>query len=98
MQIIARRTLRQFWQRHTQAETPLRAWYMIVKAASWKGPADVKERFGNAVDFVADNRLIFDIDGNKFRLVVHVAYRFKRVLVKFVRTHKEYDAIDPEKV
>lgn len=98
MQIVARRTLRQFWQRHAQAETPLRVWYMIVKAASWRGPADVKEQFGNAVDFVADNRLIFDIGGNKFRLVVHVAYRFKRVLVKFVGTHKEYEAIDPEKV
>src|SRR5487761_972586 len=95
MQIIARRTLKRFWRRHAQAEKPLRAWYMMVKAASWKGPADVKEQFGNTVDFVADNRLIFDIGGNKFRLVVHVAYRFKRVLVKFIGTHKEYERIDP---
>lgn len=98
MQIIARRTLRQFWRHHAQAEKPLRAWYMVVKAAAWNGPADVKKQFGNTVDFVADNRLIFDIGGNRFRLVVHVAYRFKRVLVKFVGTHKAYDAIDPEKV
>ena len=54
--------------------------------------------FGASVDFVADNRLIFDIGGNKFRLVVHVAYRFKRVLIKFVGTHKAYDRIDPETV
>jgi mRNA interferase HigB len=47
---------------------------------------------------VADNRAIFNIGGNKFRLVVHVAYRFKRVLIKFVGTHKEYDSIDPEKI
>ncbi|HEY8874892.1 MAG TPA: type II toxin-antitoxin system HigB family toxin [Stellaceae bacterium] len=61
----------------------------------WAGPADVKEQFGTAVDFVADNRVIFDIGGNKYRLVVHVAYRFKRVLVKFVGTHAQYDKIDP---
>lgn len=98
MQIIARRTLKRFWHRHAGAEKPLRAWYMVVKAATWYGPADVKKQFGNAVDFVADSRLIFDIGGNKFRLVVHVAYRFKRVLIKFVGTHKEYDKIDPERV
>jgi len=98
MQIIARRVLRQFWQRHAQAEKPLRLWYMVVKAATWKAPADVKKQFGNTVDFVADNRAIFNISGNKFRLVVHVAYRFKRVLIKFVGTHKEYDSIDPKKV
>jgi mRNA interferase HigB len=71
---------------------------MVVKAAAWKGPAEVKKQFGNTVDFVADNRAIFNIGGNKFRLVVHVAYRFKRVLIKFVGTHKEYDSIDPEKI
>ena len=54
--------------------------------------------FGTVVDFVGDNRLIFDIAGNKFRLVVHVAYPYRRVLVKFVGTHKEYDRIDPETV
>ena len=55
----------------------------------------MKELFGTTVDFVHDNRLIFDIGGNKYRLVVHVAYGFNRVLIKFVGTHKEYDRIDP---
>lgn len=58
----------------------------------------MKAGFGNAVDFVADNRIIFDIGGNKYRLIVHASYRFQRVLVKFVGTHKEYDAIDAENV
>ena len=70
----------------------------MVDKANWDGPADVKQQFGSSVDFVADNRLIFDIAGNKFRLVVHVAYRFRRVLVKFVGTHAEYDRIDPKRV
>lgn len=95
MQVIALRTLRRFWERHPQAEMPLRTWYALASAGKWSGPADVKEQFGAAVDFVADNRLIFDIGGNKYRLIVHVAYRYKRVLVKFIGTHGEYERIDP---
>ena len=86
MQIIARRTLRQFWERHPNAEKPLRAWYGVVAGAAWATPADVKKMFGANVDFVADNRAIFDIGGNKFRLVVHITYGYQRVLVKFVGT------------
>lgn len=98
MQVVAKRTLRQFWERHPQAETPLRAWFAVASAARWSGPAEVERAFGAAVDFVGDNRLIFDIAGNRYRLVVHVAYRFRRVLIKFVGTHAEYDRIDPESV
>jgi mRNA interferase HigB len=94
MQIVAKRTLKLFWVRHPQAEIPLRNWYAVVDKAQWRGPADVKRMFGPTVDFVEDNRLVFDIAGNKYRLVVHVAYRFGRVLVKFIGTHKEYDRIE----
>ena len=97
MQVIAKRTLRLFWGRHPQAEAPLRAWFAIVNAADWTGPAGVKAQFRSA-DFVGDNRVIFDIGGNKYRLVAHVAYPFGRVLVKFVGTHAEYDKINPETV
>jgi mRNA interferase HigB len=98
VQIIAKRTLKLFWARHARAEGPLRAWHATVDKAQWKGPADVKAMFGHRIDFVGDNRIIFDIGGNKYRLVVHVAYGFKRVLIKFVGTHGEYDRIDPETV
>ena len=98
MQVIARRTLRVFWERHRQAENPLRAWYSMVAAAEWRSPQDVREMFGASVDFVGDNRVIFDIGGNKYRLVVHVSYTFRRVLIKFVGTHGKYDRIDPENV
>jgi mRNA interferase HigB len=98
MQIIARRTLKQFWAIHRGAEQPLRSWYTIVSHARWSGPADAKQMFGSNVDFIADNRLIFDIGGNKFRLVVHVAYPYSRVLIKFVGTHAEYDRINPETI
>ena len=95
MQVIALRTLKFFWEEHAEAEAPLRTWYAVVSRAAWAGPADVKEQFGAKVDFVADNRLIFDIGGNKFRLIVRVSYEYKAIQIKFVGSHAEYDRIDP---
>lgn len=94
MQIIARRTLKQFWLKHPQAEIPLRTWYAAVLHAQWSTPADVKSTFGTSVDFLHDNRLVFDIGGNKYRLIVRVSYEYQRVLIKFVGTHAQYDRID----
>jgi mRNA interferase HigB len=98
MQVIARRTLKRFWERHPQAERPIRVWFAVARKTRWRDPNEVKRQFGATVDFVGDNRLIFDLGGNKYRLVVHVSYEFGRVLVKFIGTHAEYDRIDPEKV
>jgi mRNA interferase HigB len=67
MQVIARRTLKQFWQRHPQAERPIRVWFAVVRKAQWRNPNDVKRQFGGTVDFVGDNRVIFDLGGNKYR-------------------------------
>jgi mRNA interferase HigB len=99
MQIIATRTLREFWEKYPRAKAPLASWHKIVAAAKWASPADVKSAFGKNVDFIGDNRIIFDIGGNKYRLVVRIAYGpFYRVLIKFVGTHKEYDRINAETV
>ena len=97
MRVLSKKTLRDFWDIHPQAAVPLALWYARVSAASWDGPADVRREFGSA-DFVAGNRIIFDIGGNKYRLVAYVAYRHKQVMIKFVGTHKQYDSIDPETV
>jgi len=98
MQIIALRTLRRFWDLHPEAETPIRNWHARAPKSVWEGPADIKAEFGTAVDFIADNRVIFNLGGNKYRLVVNVAYRYKRVLVKFAGTHADYNRIDPTNV
>lgn len=98
MQIVALRTLRQFWERHPQAETPIKVWYGIASKAEWTSPADIKKQFGPSVDFVGDNRVIFDLAGNKFRLVVHISYTYRRALVKFIGTHAEYDRINAETI
>jgi len=80
------------------AEGPIRAWFATVAKARWANPAEIKRQFGATVDFVADNRVIFDLGGNKYRLIVHISFEFGRVLVKFIGTHAEYDRIDPETV
>lgn len=98
MQVVALRTLRQFWERHAQSETPIKVWYSQVAKANWHSPADIKKQFGSTVDFIGDSRVIFDLSGNKYRLVIRVSYVFKRVLIKFVGTHAEYDKINAETV
>lgn len=95
MRIIARRALREFRVRHPDSEAPLKAWFAEAQTADWKNPQDVKRRYRHA-SFLADNRVVFNIGGNKYRLVVHVNYGFKIAYIKFVGTHAEYDRIDPE--
>ena len=94
MRIIARRTLREFWERHPDSEQPLKAWFAEAQAADWRNPQGIKSRYRHA-SFVADNRVIFNIGGNKYRLITHVNYDFRIVYIKFVGTHGEYDRIDP---
>ena len=97
MRIVGTRALRRCWEKHNQARKPLQAWHAIVEKAMWDGPQDIRNQFGSA-DFVANNRVIFNIGGNKFRLVALVAYGAKAVYVKFADTHAEYDKIDPATV
>ena len=73
------------------------AWYQEVKHAQWQNFAEVKALYGSA-DVVGGNRVIFDIGGNKYRLIVKVAYKIGALYVKFIGTHKEYDKIDPETI
>ena len=88
-------TLREFWGRpgRSDAEQPLRAWVSVVKAANWSRPTDIKAMFRSA-DMLGNERVVFNIGGNKYRLVAAVHYRGQRVFIRFVGTHAEYDRID----
>ena len=99
MRIIAVGTLRSFWSRPGcgDAEQPLKAWVHIVRAADWSKPTEVKRMFGSA-DILRGGRVVFDIGGNKYRLVAAIHYRGKRVYVRFIGTHKDYDKVDAESV
>jgi mRNA interferase HigB len=99
MRIIARRTLREFWEMpgHQDAEQPLRAWFHEVWRADWSNPAQVKAAYRSA-SIVGNDRIVFNIAGNKYRLVVKVNYLFRIVYIRFIGTHRAYDRINVEEV
>ncbi len=93
MRVISRRALREFWEKHVDAQEALQAWYADAQRASWRSPADIKREYQNA-SIVANNRVVFNIKGNSYRVVVAVQYQFGIVFVRFVGMHAEYDRID----
>ena len=97
MRIIAKRTLREFWERFPDAEESLLAWFREAEKADWATPAKVKEQYRNA-SIVGDNRVVFNIKGNDYRLVVKFNYKYRVGYVRFVGMHAEYDKINVEEV
>ena len=93
MRIISKKTLREFWQIHADAEQPLKAWHAKAKLAEWKTSNDIKNDY-RKTSFVANNRVIFNIKGNTYRLVVAINYDFGIIYIRFVGSHKDYDKID----
>lgn len=97
MRIIAKKTLREFWERQHDAEESLLAWYREVESEDWDTPAKVKAKYRSA-SIVGGNRVVFNIKGNDYRLVVKINYPYRVVYVRFVGTHAEYDEINVEEV
>jgi len=97
VRIIALKTLKLFWEKHPDAESPLRAWYTEAKKAAWKSPQDIKTEYRTA-SILGNNRVVFNIKGNTYRLVVAVRYDFQLVYIRFLGTHAEYDKIDAEEI
>ena len=95
MRVVSKRTLRECWARYPDAEQALQAWHAEAEAAAWASPADIKAQYRSA-SILKDSRVVFNICGNKYRLVVKISYKNGVVLIRFVGTHKEYDAINAE--
>lgn len=100
MRIIALSTLKAFWQdkpEYSDAKEPILAWHRNVLSADWQSPADVKQDFRHA-SILKDGRVVFNIAGNKYRLVVWINYAYKVVYVRFIGTHSQYDEIDVQTI
>jgi mRNA interferase HigB len=97
MRVISKKTLRDFWEREPAVKATLEAWYAEAKVAEWASPADVKARYATA-SILKDGRVVFNIGGNKYRLVVWINYDFRTIYIRFVGTHKEYDEIDAQTI
>ena len=97
MRIIAKRTLRAYWEKEPRAEQSLKSWHAVAAKADWSSPADVKSAYVRA-SIVGRDRIVFDIGGNRYRLVVRFDYTHRIGFVRFVGTHAEYDRIDASTV
>jgi len=93
MRVYTPSTLRAHWKRYADAEGPLRAWLADAEKTSWRSPQDIKADYASA-SILSDDRVVFNIKGNTYRLIVVVSYAYQVVLVKFFGTHAEYDKID----
>ena len=93
MRVISRKTLKDFWEKHADAEQPLKAWFHETKTAHWKSFKDIKTRYRSA-DVLPGNRVIFNLKGNTYRLVVLLHYNTGIVFIRFIGTHADYDKID----
>lgn len=93
MRIISITKLRDFWERHPDAEQPLKEWYVKTERASWKNLNDMRNVF-NSVDYVGNQHYVFNIKGNNYRLIVAIKFTPALVYIRFVGTHEEYDKID----
>ena len=93
MHIIAKSTLKAFWEKHNDAEVALKTWHKIVEKEHWKSAHDIKKLFGNA-SIVSNNRIVFNIKGNAHRLIVKFNFEKQWIFIRFVGTHAEYDKVD----
>jgi len=97
MRIIARKTLREYWERHPDVRSALQAWYADVNHAAWKSPSAIKRTYINA-SILPNNRVVFNIKGNQYRLVIAVQYQYGIVFIRFIGTHAEYNKIKADTI
>ena len=97
MRIVARAVLKRFWEKHQDPEQPLRAWFSEAKRATWQGPNEIKQQYKSA-SVVGGRRVVFDIAGNKYRLIASINYETQIVYIRFIGTHRQYDKIDAENI
>ncbi len=97
MRIIAKKILRQLWQKHPDCEQQLKAWFQETSKSKWVNPNEIKKEYPNA-SVLANNRIVFNIKGNSYRLIVRINYNYQMIWIRFIGTHAEYDKIDATKI
>jgi len=95
--VISKKTLVEYYEKHNETKSQLETWYHEVKNAKWKNPQEIKQKYAST-SIIGGNKVVFNIKGNKYRLVTKINYRMKIVYIKFIGTHKEYDKINVEEM
>ncbi|MBK9301248.1 MAG: type II toxin-antitoxin system HigB family toxin [Bacteroidetes bacterium] len=97
MRVIAKKILREFWIIHTDCEEQLKSWFQECSKAEWKNLNEVKAEYPSA-SILVDNRVVFNIKGNSYRLIVKINFDYQMIWIRFVGTHAEYDKINANKI
>ena len=97
MRIIAKKILRDFWEAHPDSEQQLKSWYQETANCEWTSPNQIKREYPSA-SFLVDNRVVFNIKGNHYRLIVKISYNYQMVWIRFIGTHAEYDKINAKTI
>ena len=93
MRVIAKKILRDFWENHGDCEQQLKSWFLETQKAEWENPNQIKSEYPSA-SILNENRVVFNIKGNKYRLIVKLSYEYQMVWIRFIGTHAEYDKIN----
>ena len=97
LRIVAKKILREFWEIHPDCEQQLKTWYEETGKATWISPNDIKKDYPSA-SILKDNRVVFNIKGNHYRLIIKINYDYQMIWIRFIGTHKEYDNIDAQNI
>ena len=97
MRVIARKILRDFWEKHKDCEQQLKSWFSEAEKATWENPNQIKTVYPSA-SILNDNRIVFNIKGNNYRLIVKINYDYQMVWIRFIGTHAEYDKINANEI
>ena len=97
MRVIAKSTLREFWKKHADSEQQLKSWFRETEKTSWETINDLKKDYPKA-SILKDNRIVFDIKGNNYRLIVKFNFEYQICWIRFIGTHAEYDKIDANNI
>lgn len=97
MRVIAKKILREYWVKHPDSEQQLKSWYQEAEDAEWKSPRDIKRDYPSA-SILAGNRVVFNIKGNHYRLIVKINYDYGMIWIRFIGTHSAYDKIDAQTI
>ena len=97
MRVISKRMLREFWEVHPDCQEQLKAWYNEAERAAWQSPEDIKREYPSA-SILKSKRVVFNIRGNLYRLIVRINYDYGLIWIRFIGTHEEYDRIDANRI
>jgi mRNA interferase HigB len=97
LRVIAKKILRDFWFVHADCEQQLKSWFQETSKSEWKNPNEIRKEYPSA-SILNDNRFVFNIKGNNYRLIVKINFDYQMVWIRFIGTHAEYDKIDANEI